>query len=145
MSDIKTFQCPNCQQFINNLMNSCKFCLIPLDDQIVSMAATNQEEVNKAYNAASNLRILAGALATFFFVGFIPFLGIIASIGHLIILVALPFILIYWVIRYSRIETNDEDYKQAKKYWLTSLIIWIVFFAIQFFFIFLRLMLIIDD
>ena len=94
MSDVKAFQCPNCRQFINNLMTSCKFCSIPLDAQTVANAVSNQDVVNDAYNSASNVRILAGAMLTFFFLSFVPFLGLFFSILQT---------LLYWLIMMAAI------------------------------------------
>lgn len=131
MTDLKSFPCPSCQQFINSSMTACKFCSAPLDAQAVSLAIENQEIVNNAYNKASNLRILAGVLATSFLGRFIPFLGIFATILFFIILIGLPFLLIYWQIRFGGINTTDPDFKQARKYWFTSLGIWIIFLFIQ--------------
>jgi uncharacterized membrane protein len=137
MSDLKTFPCPNCQQFINNTMTACKYCSASLEAYDVSGLVQEQERVNDAYNTANNARILAGSLVTFFFARFIPFLGLIALIGFIICLFALPFLLIYWQIRYGRIKTSDTAYHEAKKYWMTALAVWLVIFFVQGGFIFI--------
>ncbi|HEY0657072.1 MAG TPA: hypothetical protein VGD05_01285 [Pyrinomonadaceae bacterium] len=127
MSDFKVFQCPNCQQFINNQTTTCKYCSVSLDAQTISAAVESQDYVNDAYNSASNLRILAGVLVTAFFVRLIPFISIFGNVLFLIIFFGLPLLLIFWQIRYGRIKTTDKEFKQAKKYWLTSLLIWLIF------------------
>jgi hypothetical protein len=134
---MKTFQCPNCNQFINDSMTECKFCSTPLDPQVVSQAVENQDKVNDAYNAASNLRILAGVLASSFFLSFIPLINLVVAWIFRIIFIGLPFMLIYWQIRYGRIKTSDQDFKQAKKYWWTALGIWLIFLAVTIFFVML--------
>lgn len=63
MSDIKTFQCPNCQQFINDSMSVCKFCSAPFDAQMISTAVANQEKVNNAYNAVRTLQRAGNLIA----------------------------------------------------------------------------------
>ncbi len=114
MPDLKAFQCPNCQNFINNLMTSCRYCSIPLDIQTVSSAISNQDTANNAYNAASNVRILAGAMVTLFFLGFIPFIGFIFSIIHEVTFLSVPLLLLSWLIRYGSMKTTDPSYKEAK-------------------------------
>ena len=137
MSDVKAFQCPNCQKFINNLMTSCKYCSIPLDIQTVSSAVGNQDTANNAYNAASNIRILAGAMVTLFFLAFIPFIGFIFSIIHYIAFLGVPFLLLFWLIRYGSLKTTDPGYKDAKKYCWTALFIWLGFVVLRVVLIFL--------
>lgn len=134
---MKTFQCPNCSQFINDSMTECKFCSTPLDAQFVSQAVENQDKVNDAYNAASNLRILAGVLVSSFFLSFIPFLGLVIVWLFRVVFIGLPFMLIYWQIRYGRIKTSDQDFKQAKKYWWTALAIWLAFIVVTIIFVIL--------
>jgi uncharacterized Tic20 family protein len=131
MSDLKAFRCPNCQEFINNLMTSCKYCSIPLDVQTLSSAVGNQDTVNNAYNAASNVRILAGVMVTFYFLSFIPFMGLLFSIAHYITFFGVPLLLLFWLIRYGSSKTTDPEYKEAKKYCWTALFIWLGFIAIR--------------
>ncbi len=137
MPDLKAFQCPNCQNFINNLMTSCRYCSIPLDIHTVSSAISNQDTANNAYNAASNVRILAGAMVTLFFLGFIPFIGFIFSIIHEVTLLSVPLLLLSWLIRYGSMKTTDPSYKDAKKYCWTALFIWLGFVVIRVVLIFL--------
>jgi hypothetical protein len=131
MSDVKAFQCPNCGQFINSLMTSCKFCSVPLDPQTVYNAVNVQDKVNDAYNSASNVRILAGAMVTLFFLSFIPFLGFFFAIAHYVAFFGVPIFLIYWVVRYSGLKTTDAGYKDAQKYCLTALFIWLGFIVLR--------------
>jgi hypothetical protein len=108
-------------------MTSCKYCSIPLDVQTVSSSIGNQDKANNAYNAASNIRILAGTMVTLFFLAFIPFIGFIFSIIHYIAFLGVPFLLLFWLIRYRSLKTTDPGYKDAKKYCWTALFIWLGF------------------
>ncbi len=128
-TDIKTFQCPNCSQYINDSMTSCKYCSTPLDMQSISDAIENQELLNNAYNKANNIRILAGAMITTFFLSLIPFIGILFAIAHYITFFGVPILLIYWVIKYSGIKTPDPTFKEAKKFCWTALFIWLAYVA----------------
>jgi hypothetical protein len=127
MSDMKTFLCPNCKQFINSSMTVCKFCNVELDPATIAASVENQEKVNAAYNSASKIRILAGALVTFFLLSLIPFLGIFAGFAFYAIFLAVPCFLAYWAIKYSGINTHDQDYKTSKKYIMVALFIWLAF------------------
>ena len=129
MTDVKSFQCPGCSQYINSLMTSCKYCSLPLDLQTLSSAVENQESVNNAYSKAINIRILAGAMIATFFLSLIPFIGIIFAIAHYLTFFGVPILLAYWVIRYSRIETTDTEFKEAKKFCWTALLIWLGYLA----------------
>ena len=130
MSEMSTFLCPNCKKFINSTMTVCKFCDVELDPATITASVENQEKVNAAYNSASRIRILSGALVTFFLLSFIPLFGLFAGIGFYIIFFAIPFFLAYWAIKYSSIKTHDQDYKTAKKYLLVALLIWLAFPAV---------------
>lgn len=131
MSSVRAFQCPNCQQFINNLSNVCRFCSITLSDEVLSAAIGNEDFVNNAYNAASSLRISAGALATMFFLSFVPFIGFVAGWVHLILLVTIPFGLLYWLLRYGTTRLDNESFKEAKKYCWITLVIWLAFVVLR--------------
>lgn len=127
----KTFQCPNCQKYINNTMTSCRFCSTPLDAETIAAEVAGQEKLNDAFSSANSLRLAAGALPTFLIIGFIPFLGFFAGIGHILVLIGLPFLIIYWQLKYGSITTADKDYQLAKKYWKQSLGIWGFFAVVQ--------------
>ncbi|CAN5225399.1 hypothetical protein BH10ACI1_BH10ACI1_24930 [soil metagenome] len=46
--DYQVFQCPNCQQFISTRNNSCRFCSLPLTNEIklqgIEVAAENNRK-----------------------------------------------------------------------------------------------------
>lgn len=135
MSDMKTFICPNCKNFINSSMTNCKFCGVGLDPSVIAAATENQEKVDSAYNSASKTRVLAGAMVSFFLLsivtGFVPafgtFVSLILSIGFYIMFLGIPIFLIYWAIKYSGLVTHDPEFKTAKKYVWTAFFIWLAF------------------
>ena len=130
MSDIKVFQCPNCKQFINNTMTVCKYCSIQLDANLISGLIVGQEKADAAYNAASKLRILSGAMWVFFFVGFVPFLGYVATWAFYVIAVLIPILLLVWYAKYGNLKTIDAEFKTAKKYLHTAFFIWLIYPAL---------------
>ncbi len=127
MSDYKTFRCPNCQELVNNMMTVCKHCGIPLDEKTMSDSADAQDRVNSAYNAASNVRILAGAMWMFFFFSFIPFIGILGGIGFYLAFIGVPVMLIVWMIRYGGIPKTDPEIKDARRFLLAGLGLWAIY------------------
>ena len=130
--EAKVFQCPNCKQFINNSMTVCKFCSVELDPNLISGLVENQEKVNAAYNSASSLRTLAGAMWLVFFLSFIPILGFFASLGFYGIVIAIPILLIVWYVKYGNLKTTDAEFKTAKKYLYTAFFIWLIYPALLF-------------
>lgn len=125
MLDLKAFQCPNCQQFINNSMSSCKFCAMPLDMQTISNAVVNQHDVTNAYSLASTIRVLAGLAIMLYFLSYIPFIGFLIYIVHWLVFLAVPVLLIVWLIQYSGLRTTDPEFKEAQKFCLTAFFMWI--------------------
>jgi len=127
MSDVQTFLCANCKQFINSSMTACKFCNVELDPATIVAQIETQDKVNEAYNSASRIRILAGALITFFLLSFLPFFGFIASYAFYAIFLLIPIFMIVWAIKYSGIRTHDPDFKTAKRYLWIALFIWLAY------------------
>jgi hypothetical protein len=127
MLDVQTFLCPNCKQFINSSMTVCKFCNVELDPATIVAQIETQDKVNEAYNSASRIRILAGALFTFFLLSFLPFVGFIARYAFYIMFLAVPVFMLVWAIKYSGTRTHDPDFKTAKKYLWVAMFIWLAF------------------
>lgn len=132
MLELKVFQCPNCKQFINNTVTVCKYCSVELNDELIARSVADQERVNAAYNSASKLRILAGAMWAFFFFGMIPFIGYVASWVFYVIVILIPILLIVWYTKYSSLKTVDPDFKTARKFLYTAFFIWLIYPALLF-------------
>jgi hypothetical protein len=111
-------------------MAVCPHCSLQLDEQTMSDSIATQDRTNNAYNSASNIRILAGAMWMFFFFSLLPFIGIIGRIGFYIAFAGVPILLIVWVIRYWSIPKSEPDIAGARKYLLTALGIWAIYPAV---------------
>lgn len=129
LDTIKAFPCPSCGQFINDSMTACKYCFAPLDMEIISTAVEEQVVVNDAFNKANNIRILAWALITTFFLSLIPFIGLLFAIVNFISFLGVPILLLHWVYRYGSLETADASFREAKKFCWTALFIWLGYLA----------------
>ena len=126
MLNLSTFPCPNCHEFINTGMTTCKYCSIPVDPQIASAAVELQDKINRACNDASLVRNLAGVMWVCFFVRFIPFVGLVGLIGMVALFFVVPIRLILWLIRFGGIQTADIDYKGAKRNILVAFGLWLL-------------------
>src|SRR5215210_7630052 len=100
MQSVSSFPCPNCREFINTSMTECKFCHAPVDPQAAMAAVEQQEKINSACNSASMIRNLAGAMWVFFFLRFIPFLGLLGYVV-LVLFFVVPIRLGIWQTKYG--------------------------------------------
>jgi len=67
----------------------------------------------------------------FFFIGFIPFIKLLTAIGMLVLFVLLPIKLVHWRLKYRIIQTEDNDYNQAKRNWFIALALWLLIIIIH--------------
>jgi hypothetical protein len=126
---MQTFPCPNCREIINDSMEVCPFCSVPVDKDIAAMMAERQRKVNQACSDASFLKSSAIALYGLLLISLIPLLGLVFW-GFLVTLVIVLVLLIRWQIRTAGVVTNDPDFASAKRSWIIALVLWI--FAIPF-------------
>lgn len=126
MFNVSTFPCPSCHEFISTNTTSCKYCSVPIDPQMASIAAELQDRVNKACNEASLVRNSAGTMWVSFFLRFIPFIGFIAGIAMVVLIVLIPIQLIRWQVSFGGIQTADPDYKRAKQKIPVALGLWLL-------------------
>jgi len=89
-----------------------------------------QTRLDEAYRSASNTRILAGAMTTFFFVGFIPFVGFVATWAFRVTFLLIPILLIVWFVKYHSLNKNLPEISDARKYLFTTLGIWAIYPAV---------------
>jgi len=101
----------------------CRFCSVTLDGRVAAQGADLQKRVNTACNQAKMLRNIAGAMWTFFLLGFIPLLMPFVWASNAMFF-AIPVGLIYWKVRFGKLQTVDKDYVQAKRDCRTAFLIW---------------------
>lgn len=123
----KTFRCPNCKEMVNNTMQICKHCSAPLDEQAITASVEKQERINSAYNAASNVRILAGVMWIAFFFSLLPFIGIIGGIGFYLAFVGVPVFLIIWLVRFGSVDRKEPDMNGVTRTLLMAFGLWVLF------------------
>ena len=132
------FPCPKCGQMIYSNAEKCRFCSGIVDRQAAAIGAEIQARVNTAYRQAKMLRNSAGAMWTFFVIGL--FGSTVFAWGFTGLFFAIPVWLIYWQVKFGRIQTPDPDYKRAKRDWLISLLIWLPALALDLIALGLRLL-----
>jgi len=125
ISQPRTFRCPNCGEMINDSMQQCRFCLVPLDPGIVALVAQTQDQANQAYSDASFLRTAVIAMFVFLGLSVVPLVPFVYW-GFLVTFIVVIVLLIRWQVRFGGLLTNDDDYKLAKRSKNISLILWLV-------------------
>ena len=107
-------------------MQSCRFCSAPVDSQAAAAAAELQNRVNRACSDASFLRTAAAAMFVLLALSVVPFISLITYLGFIVTFFVVLVLIIRWQIRFGRLQTNDTDYKRAKRLWMVALILWFV-------------------
>jgi Ca2+/Na+ antiporter len=110
---------------INDSMQQCRFCSVPLDPGIVALSAEAQEKANQAYSDASFLKTAAIAMFVFLGLSLIPFVGFVYW-GFLVTFVVVLALLIRWQVKFAGLRTSDADFKLAKRSRNMALILWLV-------------------
>ena len=125
LSQSRTFRCPNCNEMINDSMQQCRYCSVPLDPAIVALVAERQDKANQAYSDASFLKTAAIAMFVFLGLSLIPFVPFVYW-GFLVTFVVVLVLLIRWQVKFGSLLTNDSDYKLAKRSKNIALVLWLV-------------------
>ena len=131
----QTFPCPNCNEIINDQMEKCRFCSVPIDKDAAVVAAELQSKVNQACSDASYLKTAAVAMFIFLGLSLVPFLPLVFW-GFVLTFFIVLVMLVRWQIKFSGLQTNDPDYRQAKRsrnlallLWLAAVVVWAVLLA----------------
>jgi hypothetical protein len=134
LGPIQVYDCPNCHQTINTSMTQCAYCSAVVDPQAAEAAAALTTKVSQACNDASYVRILAGSLIGFFLLYLVPFMGLVGIVGYYFLLVLVPILAIRWWVKFSSIQTDDPDYRRARRNVMIALAIWaafLLFFSVR--------------
>ncbi len=130
-TQVRTFPCPNCKEIVNDTMDQCRFCSAPIDPKVAGVAAELQGKVNQACNDGSYVKTAAVTMFVFLGLSLVPFMPFVYW-GFLFTFFAVIVMIIRWQMRFSKIQTNDPDYTQAKRSKNIALILWIVALPVGF-------------
>jgi hypothetical protein len=119
----RTFPCPACNEIINDISDTCRFCSTPVDRTAAVAAADFQERVNRACSDGSFLKTMAVTMFIFLGLSFVPFLPLV-EYGFLFLLIAVPVMIIRWQVRFGGLETGDPDYRAAKRARNIAITLW---------------------
>ena len=126
-SQAQILPCPSCGEMIYSNATTCRFCNATIDPAVASAGAELQTKVNNACNQAKMIRNVAGAMWFFFaVVRFIPIIGLFGLAGVVPCFFIVPGGLIYWQIKYGRLQTSDADFKKAKRNLIIALGLWLL-------------------
>lgn len=131
MQNPRTFPCPNCKEIINDQMQVCRYCKVPVDPAIAAQQADLQSKVNQACNDASYMRIAATAMFVFLAISLIPFLPF-GFWGFLLCFFLVLILGIRWQVSFSGLPTSDPDYVKARSTRNVALILWAVAIPVGF-------------
>ncbi|HEY0544444.1 MAG TPA: hypothetical protein VGC91_03525 [Pyrinomonadaceae bacterium] len=134
MFETKTFPCPNCNEIINDSMETCRFCQAPVDRQAAAWAAETQSRVNQACSDASYLRIAAVGMWIFLGLHVVPFIPLV-GLGFLIMFFVVLILIIRWLIKFISLQTRDKDYLQAKRSLIIAVVLWFAAIPVGFIFV----------
>ena len=129
----KIFECPSCRQTIDTSSTVCRFCSASIDPAVAEAAAVKMARINRACSDASYLKIAALCAPAFLLILFIPFMTLLGEFGLLFLSVATPIWIILWCFRFLRIETNDPDFRRAKKTVLIVAVAWMILVGLRMF------------
>jgi hypothetical protein len=108
----RVFQCPNCKETINTSAQRCPFCTHVIDPGSAQAAADDMARVSQACNAASDLKMMAGLIPVLFGLAFVArsfrllaVLNIFTTLGAAI----------RWRLRFGAIQTDDPDFRRARR------------------------------
>ena len=124
LSQPRTFRCPNCNEMINDRMQQCSFCAVPLDPGVVELVAERQEKANQAYSDASYLKTTAIAMFVFLGLSLIPIIPFVYY-GFVVTFVVVLVMLIRGQLKFGSLLTSDPDYKLARRARNFTLILWL--------------------
>ena len=129
-SPMRTFRCPNCNEMINDSMQQCRYCSVPLDPAIVALTAERQEKANQAYSDASFLKTSAIVSLVVLALTLIPLFFI--YLGWLVTFFFVLIMLVRWQVKFGGLNTNDADFKIARRSKNIALILWLVLIPLGF-------------
>jgi hypothetical protein len=127
----RTLPCPNCKEIINDQMQVCRYCNVPVDPAIAAQQAELQSKVNQACSDASFMRTAAAAMFVFVALSLIPFLPFVYW-GFLLTFFLVLILMVRWQISFGRLVTSDPDYVKARRSKNVALILWLVAIPVGF-------------
>jgi hypothetical protein len=109
------FQCPNCNETIDNTARTCRFCGQTVDHEAAVKAAELLSKINQACSDASYMKSCALALPVFIVLRYAPIVGMVGAIGFIGLSIGIPIWALRWWIKFGAIKTGEADFLRARK------------------------------
>jgi len=109
------FQCPKCNETIDNTSETCRFCGQAVDYAAAVKAAEVLSKVNQACSDASYMKSCALALPVFFVLRYVPFFAGLGGIGLLGLSIGIPIWALRWWLKYGSLQSDDTEFLRARK------------------------------
>jgi hypothetical protein len=109
------FQCPKCNETIDNTAETCRFCGHPVDHESAVQAAEILSKINHACSDASYMKSSAAAMPVFFVLRYLPFFSTLGGIGFTGLSVGVPIWALRWWLKYGSITSDDAEFLRARK------------------------------
>lgn len=106
--------CPNCSEPMAATAKFCSACGLPVDWKRKQESEEEKKQVKKAGDQAYAMMLTAIALIPFYLMHYLPFVGLVGSIGFLLILVVVPSWAIRWWDKHGKLESTSAEYTKAK-------------------------------
>ena len=87
--------------------------------------------INRACSDASYLKIAALCAPAFLLIFFIPFMTLLGELGLIFLELATPIWIILWCFRFLRIQTDDPDFRRAKKTVFIVAAVWMLLVGLK--------------
>ena len=129
----RIFECPNCKQTIDTSSMECRFCSATIDPADAEAAAAKMARINRACSDASYLKIAALCIPAFLLIYLVPFMGLLGVVGMIFLEIAIPIWILLWCFRFLSIQSDDPDFRSAKKTVVIVAIVWVVLVGLRFF------------
>jgi hypothetical protein len=125
-SALRTYPCPSCNQIINTGVSACEYCSAPVSEAAGEIAADRHQKFLTAFAEANSMVITARCFLVALLTSFSPLLSSVGTLGFLLLLVWVPFLLVRWHRRYSKLDASNTDFIQARRWVKESILIWSV-------------------
>jgi hypothetical protein len=129
------FPCPACNETIDSIADTCRFCGQEVDHESAQLAAVLLAKINQACSDGSYLKSTAMALPVFFALRFVPIFSGLGSMGFIGLLFFLPAWSLRWWIKSGRIVTTDSDFcktrRTVRNVGIVTPLLLVLFLAIQ--------------
>ena len=133
-TQVQTFQCPKCRDYISVSARQCRFCGSEVDSREAAADARLQETIAQAVTLARGARVLAWSMLAFWANAVVFYIigtetGVFFFLPVVILLSAGGTVFGWWT-KYGKLQTADEDYTRARASMKTTVVLMAIMFVV---------------